>query len=625
MKARRLAHSLNKCSCTLAICLAQLSSYAQKADTPILRIGNDVSTYGEFKHMYGENDGTTLTPVSQAEYMELFVAYKLKAAEARDRGIDTTDSYKKELKYYIDELSSQYLRDTTADRKAILKLQERLKQEVKAEHILIHVRPDASPADSLDAFKKAKQARDRVINGEDFAKVAKEVSEDPSARSNGGDLGYFSAMQMVQPFEDYAYKTPVGSCSEIFRTQFGFHFIHVSDFRKTQGEVVIAHFMAYAPANATDLAKQNAKAKCDSIYSALLAGADFANAAKTASDDQQTASQGGLLPWLSPSKLRKEFADAISNLEKIGDITKPIHSPAGWHIFKLIDRRDAMPAEEIEQAYNMMKRRSPEMQNSDVKAKARQLKAEYGFTWDKPAKDSIVNIFLTSKDNDEQADRLNKLPDIVATTKDGHSFSHKDIIAKTGRWNRQALPSDNIEAIAEDLILDYEKSKLADKYPDFKYSCKEYTEGLLVFEITSKDVWGAEPDSATIKRMYENNKPRYSRQGFFEGDIFFCSSQKEAAKVAKLVAKGNIDKAKKTASQTISGKQTQGGNYDDIIWPNDKPNKFVVLNGKRVDGTPLSLRNATSAITTDFQQRKEAELIEKLKAKFKPVILKKIE
>ena len=102
------------------------------------------------------------------------------------------------------------------------------KEQVQASHILIKVNADADEATKAEARAKIDKAAQRVKNGEDFATVAKEVSEGPS-NTKGGDLGYFQRGQMVKPFEDAAFGLEPGQVSDVVETSFGYHIIKVFD------------------------------------------------------------------------------------------------------------------------------------------------------------------------------------------------------------------------------------------------------------------------------------------------------------------------------------------------------------------------------------------------------------
>ena len=91
--------------------------------------------------------------------------------------------------------------------------------------------------------------RKRIMAGESFEKVASEESDDPSAKQNGGLLGWFSAFMMVFPFENVAYHTPVGTVSMPVRTKYGYHLIKVNAVRPTLGEIKLAHIMTRATKN----------------------------------------------------------------------------------------------------------------------------------------------------------------------------------------------------------------------------------------------------------------------------------------------------------------------------------------------------------------------------------------
>jgi peptidyl-prolyl cis-trans isomerase C len=101
-------------------------------------------------------------------------------------------------------------------------------EKVKASHILIKVKPDASEAEKAEAMKKIKKVQEQLKNGDDFAEVAKKSSEGPTA-SKGGDLGYFGRGQMVGPFEETAFSLEPGKVSDVVKTQFGYHLIKVTD------------------------------------------------------------------------------------------------------------------------------------------------------------------------------------------------------------------------------------------------------------------------------------------------------------------------------------------------------------------------------------------------------------
>ncbi|MBW1997433.1 MAG: peptidylprolyl isomerase [Deltaproteobacteria bacterium] len=101
-------------------------------------------------------------------------------------------------------------------------------EKVRASHILVKVGPGMDEAKKAEARKKIEKARERLSKGEDFAQVAREVSEGPS-RTKGGDLGYFKRGQMVKPFEDASFAMKPGEVSGIVETRFGFHIIKVTE------------------------------------------------------------------------------------------------------------------------------------------------------------------------------------------------------------------------------------------------------------------------------------------------------------------------------------------------------------------------------------------------------------
>ncbi len=576
--------------------------------------------------MYSQNNEVALTPMTKAEYVDLFINYKLKVAEARALGLDTLKSYKDECRYYVDDLSKPYFTDTTAFRKAVAREKARLGEDVKAEHILISVRPNASPADTLAAYNKAIKARERVLAGEDFAKVAKECSDDPSARQNSGDLGYFSAMQMVSQFEDVAYSLKVGETSGVFRTRFGYHFMHLSDRRASEGQVTVQHIMKIVPGNSPDAAALDAKAKAqiDSLYNlTILDSVDFAKLAKENSDDRNSAMRGGNIPWFSRAQILPEFADVAFALAADGDISKPVRTKAGWHIIRRVGRRTIMPDGEFNRMMSNVRQNSEYYRNIETQSRMEQLAKEYNFAWNPAGRDSLISRALAAVNTTKLAETLSD-SSIVLATINGKKLLLADAAPFASHWRSDVIPSENVNKIFRNLVRAYENTQLENKYPDFAFRKQEYVEGLLVFEVTQRNVWSVVPDSASIDSLYAAHSQRYSKGGTFDGSIYFCDTPKTAAKVKALLAKGKVEKAEKLAYKVVSGPLSQGDIYDDYIWPIFNVSPYVVVYGQVTNGETQPLADCRGQVVSDYQQIKEREYISRLRSKYNPKQLIKL-
>ena len=135
------------------------------------------------------------------EYLKQYIVFKLKVADAIDEGIDTTKAFRNELNGYRNQLAQNYLTDSQTKEDLLKKAYQRYLSEVNAWHILIALPPEVSAEDTLKAWDKAIDIRERIIKGEPFEQVARGTSDDQSVKVNGGNLGYFTAFQMIMPFE----------------------------------------------------------------------------------------------------------------------------------------------------------------------------------------------------------------------------------------------------------------------------------------------------------------------------------------------------------------------------------------------------------------------------------------
>lgn len=367
---------------TLAALLPVGLAHAQatSSDPVLMTVDGRPVTRGEFEAIYKKNNkDASVTREALDEYLELFMNYKLKVREAEALGMDTVTKFKTELEGYRRQLARPYLIDRELNDALMQEAFQRMQEEVRASHILLQVAPDASPEDTLAVWKRITALRDRVVKGEDFAAVAKGVggSEDPSAAKNGGDLGYFTALQMVYPFETVAYNTPVGQVSRPVRTRFGYHIIKVTDRRPARGQIRTAHIMLRSTDQDPSEKQAAVAARIAEIHAKLVSGElGFADAAIRYSEDEGSNTKGGELPMFGTGKMIEEYEDAAFALKADGDISEPVKTRYGWHIIK---RLEYQPPPTFEAAKGELKSRIGRDSRAEITRKAflDRLKKEY--------------------------------------------------------------------------------------------------------------------------------------------------------------------------------------------------------------------------------------------------------
>jgi peptidyl-prolyl cis-trans isomerase SurA len=191
----------------------------------LLEIDAEKVTSEEFMHIYKKNNNeeNAMSFDAMSEYMDLFVNFKLKVHEAQVLGMDTTKSFIQELSGYRSQLAQPYLTDKTVEEELIKEAYQRMKYDVDVSHILIKADNTASPEDTLKAWNEINKIYQKLINGGDFVKLAREYSEDESVAYNDGDLGFRTVFGLVYNFETEMYNTEIGKFSKPFRFFLGLY------------------------------------------------------------------------------------------------------------------------------------------------------------------------------------------------------------------------------------------------------------------------------------------------------------------------------------------------------------------------------------------------------------------
>ena len=575
---------------TIFSCLS-LTAAAQK-DPVVMSIDGKPVTQTEFLQIYTKNNpNPSFDKDSLDRYMELFQVFKLKVAEAEALGYDTIPRLKKELEGYKKQLALPYLIDSVQNQNMVTEAYNRTANEVRCSHILIKLDPNASPKDTLEAYNRLLGLKARIEKGEDFASVAKSKngSEDPSVVNNGGDLGYFTAFQMVYPFEEKAYNTPVGQVSAPFRTRFGYHILKVTDKRPARGTIKVAHIMIATGREASTETRQNAEKKINEIYDSLVAGAAWDKMVNAYSEDANSTKKAGELPAFGSGTSQRmvlEFEDAAFALKEVGQFSKPVKTQYGYHIIKLLEWSPV-------KSFDVIRRELQAKVNKDERSKVTQdsfvqkLKTQYNYQ-DKSAKG--LEWFVNNLDSNYYVGKWratelksNKTLFVLG----GQKFKQKEF-AQYVEKNFRTVRKDDAAVVVKQLytqweksaILAYEESLLPAKYPAFKALVQEYHDGIILYEIMQDQVWNkAVKDTAGLRTFFNENRSKYSWSERINATVYECKDEHIAVQVYGMLVK----------SDTITSK-----NVIEVINKDSELNLKVRMNKFELKQTPyLNDRNWT--------------------------------
>ena len=388
-------------------------------DKVLLTINGEPVMASEFLYIYEKNNqDSSLEKKSMQEYLDLFINFKLKVTEAIAQGVDTTEAFKKELAGYRAQATPKYMQDNEAIDSLVAMSYHRMANVRRAAHIAIQCPLDADSATLAAAEAKINLARERVTTGvakkvkkgrkwvtvqepEAFADVAREMTEDPQGKENGGELGWIQVFRFVYPFEEAVYNTPVGEVTEVFRSPYGLHIALVEEERAFE-EVHAAHIMKMMPRDSEETA-MDVKRQIDSLYQVVMAGADFAEVATANSDDKGSARKGGDLGWFGRGMMVQPFENITFGMNE-GEMSEPFPTRFGWHFVKLYGKRGIQPLDSMRSQVLTQVKRDVRMKEAD-KSFINKVRAEYNL----PAEmsDADVKAYAEAHLEEKHADLRN--------------------------------------------------------------------------------------------------------------------------------------------------------------------------------------------------------------------------
>ncbi|TXD72172.1 peptidylprolyl isomerase [Aequorivita antarctica] len=634
--------------CILAF-LSATTVFSQNKKEVLMTIDGKPVYANEFERVYMKNLDL-VQDESQKDidgYLQLFIDYKLKIAEAQAQGLDKEENYLKEFSKYRDQLSRNYLFEDKVTEELAKEAYERGKQDVDASHILIRVDYEALPQDTLAAYNKLNSIRERALKGEDFAKLAKTYSEEPGAKESGGDLGYFSVFNMVYPFENAAYNTKVGEISGIVRTSFGYHVLKVNDKRARMPKISVSHIMISDKKGARTF---NPEERINEIYSMLMQGQNLESLAKQFSDDKNSAVQGGKLKPFTKGDLRApEFEDAAYALKNPGDLSKPVKTDFGWHIIRLEEK---FPMETFEQQKEELEKKVNEGDRSKIVTSAtnKKIKEKYGFKkeasylpyFDTYLGDDILKrkwVMTPITANEDKT--LFVIGDKKSTYSDFARYIEERQKTTRPYKLKETLLVDFYDEFETEELKDYFKERLEFENEDYAAILNEYRDGLLIFDVMDKNIWQkGKNDSIGIQEYYNKTKQNYLWKQRIDADIYAATSDVLAQQLVKMLGEGKTPEEIKiilNAEDKVNVLITPGVFEIDQrelpknleikkgvskIYPSN--DSFVVVNIKEIIAPgSKSLEDVKGKVLSNYQNDIEASWIEGLHSKYKVEVNKK--
>ena len=623
----------------LILCVSFFNASSQE----LMNISGESISLEEFTStLMKNNQDKEITKEYLDDYINLFVNYKLKVIHAKELGLDKEEAFINELDVYRKQLAKPYLQAKEFKEELISEAYDRMRFDVNVSHILFRTDESALPKDTLIKYNLAMEAKSKIEKGElSFKEAVKEYSEEDY---NNGNLGYFTAFDMVYSFETAAYNTEIGAVSNIVKTKYGYHLLKINDKRPSVGQVKVSHIMFRFPQGATNTQINAIKPKIDEVYNKLKEGEDFATLADRYSEDRSTAVKGGEVPWFGINKTAKEFEEASFSLENIGDFTKPFKTDLGWHIVILNDKKVLGTFEDTREEIKRKISKGTRSLLSEL-ALLKKIKSEYNFK---------EHVFLEARKNNLKEtidlEKLNNaqlnLEDIKKSIwdnlelfrLDGVVYNQKNFKEFIINYQQVGLNFDLIyERFVDFTCLEYEESKLEEKYPEYKILLNEFRDGILLFELTNKLVWKkAMEDTIGLQNFFNENSEDYWWEQRVEANIYTCANSKVLSRLKRVLSRKKEDDSTNDILELINqndplnlqlntDKYSKGDNkfVDQVKW--EKGTYVIETNEDAVvlveilnvyDKESKKLSETKGKVIADYQNHLEKIWISELKSKY---------
>lgn len=619
----------------LLTALCVVAAFSAPAQT-LFTYGKDKVAADEFLQAFQKTAQGPITEKAVKEYLDLYIASRLKIKEAKLRRYDTLPQLIADMANLRQQILPTYLNDKESIDKMVNEAFSRSQKDIHLGHIFIKANDNGAAAEQ----KKSQVLQ--ALTKEDFSAVAKQYSDDPSAASNGGDLGWITVFSLPYELENLAYSTPVGNVSAIYKSRAGYHLFKNLGERKALGRIKAAQILLAFPPNSNEATKQSIKRRADSLYNRLEAGDDFGKLAAAFSNDVVSAASAGQMTEFGVGEYDPVFENTVLGLQKDGVVGKPFLTAHGYHIVKRIKLTPVSEtlSDETRETLRQQIEQTDRVQFSK-KALAEKVLKQAGYKklsfidaelW--AFTDSVLSYQLPKmKVTLKGTTPLLKIGDHTAVVNDWTTFAQANRYRSdgTGAKPYPQLWDDFVRATA----LDYYQSHLETFNADFRRQINEFAEGNLFFEIMQREVWTpAQNDSAALMAYYQKHKETYNWKESADAVLFYAPNEEAAKEFYTAIAKKPADWKTVVAAHAeqlttdsarfeleqipTDGKQPiiAGTVTSPTINKADNTASFAYILQLHNGPEPRSFAEAKGLIINDYQTELEKEWVKKLKKKY---------
>ena len=611
----------------------------RQSDPVIMTVNGKDIRQSEFQYLYKKNNLQQVAPQTIDEYVDMFVTYKLKVADAEAAGIDTTASFRDEFNGYCVELSNPYLRDADVEDRLVNETYARMTVSRCVSHILVPL--GATRVEREANRQRLDSIRTAILAGADFAQMAMKYSIDGSVMRNGGNLGFINANTFPYPFEKAAFETPVGAISEVIEdAPYGYHIIKVTDERPASGEVSARHILKLTQGMTPEEAAVQ-KARIDSIAEQLKNGADFETLARAESEDPGSASRGGNLGFFGRGRMVPEFEEAAFSLRP-GEISAPFATAYGYHIVQTLEVKPIPSLEESRKdilAHFGRDIRATLPQKEYLKA----LRASSGISVDNKVIADVYSGIANATDAAQTLETLKADKTVIAPFPTG-DLKVSDVASRIELRPGTDLAiafDDALDMAVDESTVNLARRSLMDSNADYRNLVNEYRDGILLFEISNRKVWDRSSSDAQAQLEYFSaHRADYTWDApRFKGYVIFATSDSLASEVKGYLAERSVspeDLAKEMFEnfgrdvkvERVLTAKGENNIIDQIAFggPKAEPvGKWAAWfpYAHKVIDAPEEPADVKGPLASDLQQQLESEWVKDLHKKYKVKINKK--